>query len=155
MRDSIGGTFLITILMVFIVLFVSFTAIIVNVTKTFRVKNGIVNIIEQHSGANNSNLNGEGGALQLVDEYLANVRYDASSISGAEASCTNNGAETFTILNDSNLQSFQTRGYCLQAIEGGKYFKVTVYVYIHLPFFDLDFTIPVSGETKSYQTLGS
>ena len=52
MRDAFGGTFLIEILMVFVVLFVSFTAVIVNVAKTFRIKNQVINIVEQtqHSG---------------------------------------------------------------------------------------------------------
>lgn len=138
MRDSIGGTFLITILMVFIVLFVSFTAVIVNVAKTFRVKNGIINIIEQESGINGAELD---AAKSEIDSYLASASYNAASVSGAQSSC------------DGEWQG--SYGYCLKSMDGGKYYKVTVYVYIQLPFFNLDFTIPISGETSSYQTLGS
>ena len=47
MREAIGGTWIFSIVIVFIVLFTSFLAISVNYSKAFRVKNGIINIIEK------------------------------------------------------------------------------------------------------------
>ena len=42
MREAIGGTWLLTIVLVFIVLFSSFLALSINYSKAFKVKNGIV-----------------------------------------------------------------------------------------------------------------
>ena len=50
MREAIGGTWLFTIVIVFIVLFSSYLAISVNYSKAFKVKNGIVDLIEQNEG---------------------------------------------------------------------------------------------------------
>jgi hypothetical protein len=67
MRESIGGAFLIKIMVVFIVLYNSLLAIAVNYAMAFRVKNSIINILEQNEGCRNTE-------TQLSD-YKANVRY--------------------------------------------------------------------------------
>ena len=49
MRDAFGGEFMIRLMMVFIVVYVGFGAISLNYAKTFRLKNKIIDIIEQES----------------------------------------------------------------------------------------------------------
>ena len=134
MRDAFGGTFLIEILMVFVVLFVSFTAVIVNVAKTFRIKNEIINIVEQ-----TQYYPGNSKSIAKIDDYINNAGYQTV----AEKDC--NGY-------------WGTKGYCIEP-QGSEsngsydYYKVTVYVSISLPFFGIDMTLPVSGESKSYPDL--
>ena len=41
-------------------------------------------------------------------------------------------------------------GYCITPSEDASYYTVTVYVSVSLPFFNLDFTFPIRGESKSY-----
>ena len=48
MRDAFGGTFMIKLGLVFLVVYVSFMAVAINYAKAFRVKNQIINIIEQY-----------------------------------------------------------------------------------------------------------
>ena len=50
MRESIGATWLMGIVMVFIALFASFLAFSINYSKAFRVKDGIVDRIERYNG---------------------------------------------------------------------------------------------------------
>ena len=50
MKESIGGTWLIGIVALFIVLFSAFMAYSINYTKAFRAKNGIIDLIEQNEG---------------------------------------------------------------------------------------------------------
>ena len=50
MRESIGGTWLVGIVIVFIVIFTSYLALSVNYSKAFKVKNGIIEIIEENEG---------------------------------------------------------------------------------------------------------
>ena len=44
MRDAFGGTFVIKLIIIFIVLYVSFMAVAMQYAKTFRVKNLIINL---------------------------------------------------------------------------------------------------------------
>ena len=131
MRDAYGGTFMIEIMMVFVVLFVTFTAVIVNVAKTFRIKNELVNIIEQDGGFNRK-------AQEDIDNYFDSTSYQL--IETRPSSCASNNY-------------WHNPGYCVtpmpqESESNPSYYRVTVYVSISLPFFGLDFIIPVSGETK-------
>ena len=68
MREAIGGTWIFSIVIVFIVLFTSFLAISVNYSKAFKVKNGIINIIEKKEGVSDS-------TVAEISDYLNNVGY--------------------------------------------------------------------------------
>jgi len=47
MRDAFGGVFMMRLLLVFIVIYVSFTAISYNYARAFRVKNKVIDYIEK------------------------------------------------------------------------------------------------------------
>ena len=129
MRDAYGGTFMIEIMMVFVVLFVSFTAVIVNVAKTFRIKNELINIIEQDGGYNTK-------AESDISSYFDTTSYQL--IGDRPSSCSDN-------------KYWHDSKYCVTPLpdeNNTEYYKVTVYVSISLPIFDLSFIIPVSGETE-------
>ena len=50
MRESIGGTWLTGIVITFLALFAGFLAYSISYTKAFRVKDNIIQIIEQNEG---------------------------------------------------------------------------------------------------------
>lgn len=50
MRESVGGTLLLQIVLVFLTVYIGFMAIVINYGKVFRYKNAIVNRIEQNEG---------------------------------------------------------------------------------------------------------
>lgn len=50
MRESLGGTLLLQIVLVFLTVYIGFMAIVINYGKVFRYKNAIVNKIEQNEG---------------------------------------------------------------------------------------------------------
>lgn len=52
MRDAIGGSMVIQIIIIFLLIINSYLAFTVNYTKAFRVKNGIISIIERNEGLN-------------------------------------------------------------------------------------------------------
>ena len=47
MRDAFGGAFMIKLFLVFIIIYVSFTALALNYAKAFKVKNKVIEYIEQ------------------------------------------------------------------------------------------------------------
>ena len=52
MRDAFGGVFMMRLMLVFIVVFVGFGAVSLNYAKAFRVKNSVIDLIEQNQLAN-------------------------------------------------------------------------------------------------------
>ena len=50
MRESIGGIFLLKIVLIFLAVYVGFMAIVINYGKYYRYKNAIINKIEQNEG---------------------------------------------------------------------------------------------------------
>ena len=48
MRDAFGGIFMIKVLLVFVFIYVAFTAISLNYAKAFRVKNKVIDYVEQN-----------------------------------------------------------------------------------------------------------
>ena len=48
MRDAFGGSFMIKLLLVFIIIYVGFTAIALNYAKAFKVKNKVIEYIEDN-----------------------------------------------------------------------------------------------------------
>ncbi len=50
MREAVGGTGLIFIIAMFLVVYIAFMAVILNYGRVFRVKNAVINAIEQNEG---------------------------------------------------------------------------------------------------------
>ena len=71
MRDAIGGVFSLQIIVIFMLVVNGYLAFTVNYTKAFRVKNQIIQIIEQHEGLTDD-------AKLKIDEYMYNSKYELS-----------------------------------------------------------------------------
>ena len=133
MREAIGGALLIKLVMFFIVLYVCFFAIAINYPITFRVKNNIINLIEEYEGLDL--------AKSHIDEYIANVGFYRA------------GAVSFT-LSQNTTCDHGSNGYCIQEKTSarGKYWKVTTYVTFDFPIIGRITNFPVSGETRVIYT---
>lgn len=68
MRESIGGAMMLRIFLVVIVIFVVFLCVSANYARAFRVKNGVITIIEQYEGINDK-------SISLVEEYIGRMGY--------------------------------------------------------------------------------
>ena len=73
MRDAIGQVFALQIILAFVLLINGYMAYSVNYTRAFRVKNQIVNIIEQYEGLPNDE------AIDKINEYVDRMTYTASN----------------------------------------------------------------------------
>ena len=131
MRDAFGGAFFIKLMLIFFVVYISFIAVALNYAKAFRIKNTIVNFIEEHEGYDTP-------VQDLVENYVADMGYYVSSV-GPDSS-TKYG------------QGCTGRGYCVTNMYSdelrGTYYKVTTFIEITFPFFGLNITVPISGETR-------
>ena len=137
MREAIGGTWIFTIVIVFIVLFSSYLAISVNYSKAFKVKDSIISIIEHNEGLSSN-------AQEEIANYLSGIGYFVYG------TCNSNkkGYE--------KSNTARKYKYCISKKEVGDsaslrktYYKVRVFFRLDLPVIGDIFTFPVSGETKA------
>ncbi len=136
MREAIGGSWIFTIVIVFIVLFSGYLAISVNYSKAFKVKNGIISIIEQNEGLNST-------AQEEINTYFSGVGYYVYSACSSEEkgygpNNTNTGYRYCVSKRVSGDGTFRKT-----------YYKVRVFFRLDLPVFGSIFVFPVSGETKA------
>lgn len=130
MKDTYGSALSFVLFMFFFVVFVCFLAVSMNFARAYRVKNSVINILEQYKY--------DGGNLSAdiqneLQSYLNRVRYN-----GVADSCSG--------------QEFN--GVCIIPVsmsDGSKYFKVVVYFSYDFGILDASGTVPVSGETRIIQ----
>lgn len=150
MRDAVGGTFMMYVFLVFLAVYITFVAVAFNYARAFRVKNKVIDIIEQNEGMSDADFNNLSGTYNLgvagqINEYLNNVSYNVN--------LTNSIQEGRGVCYD--------RGYCIQKINAisdidgiaASYYKVTTFVRLEIPFMNLGFTIPVKGETRKIERI--
>lgn len=74
MRDSIGGTVILVIIMAFMVFAIAYLAYNVNYQKAFRMKNKIISIYEKYNGNCDP-----GTCVREINEYAREIGYDTEN----------------------------------------------------------------------------
>lgn len=153
MKEAFGGTFMLKLVMIFFVIYVTFLTFALQIAKTYRIKNYVINYFEQHQFKMDDN--GNQSFVNPKDEdglkkYLSNIPYNINSV--AQAYCqTKFGSGT----SDTSIVSYN--GMCVQKKGAekvgrnlkGAYYKVYVFIKIDWPFMDIKTVIPISGETMT------
>lgn len=146
MRDGFGGAFMIKILLVFLAVYIIFIAVAFNYARAFRVKNKLIDIIEQNEGIRN--FQDKSREIGEIESYLNSVSY---RVDLTEKMKKNRG------------ECDDQRGYCIQEIRNASsqyddetiyetYYKVTTFVVIELPFFkDFKYPVAITGETRKIE----
>lgn len=151
MRDAVGGAFMIKLLLVFLAVYTIFIAIAINYAKAFRVKNKILDIIEQNEGMNFIDTS-DGSVRDQIDTYMNNISYNViNGYSDIKAKVEDKCSGYGFIDTD--------RGYCIHEVTnsdvstaGASYYQVRTFVTISIPLVrNLSFTIPISGETRKIE----
>lgn len=70
MRDAFGGAFMIKIFLVFIFVYICFTAIALNYAKAFKVKNSVIEYLESNEIADLGTNSFDANRLQEMDEFF-------------------------------------------------------------------------------------
>lgn len=143
MREAIGGTYLVKMFMLFLVIYVIFIAMALNYAKAFKTKNGIIDSIEVYEGYNDL-------SKAAIEEFLDKVGYNVPTQGpGGSYASENPDARCFD------------RGYCIEEVEKDGRIQARVITFIQFNFFDMgdnyDFTsiikippIVISGDIQQY-----
>ena len=81
MRDAFGGAFMIQIFLVFILIYICFTAVALNYAKAFKVKNTVIDYLESNEISSLDNLSAS--EMDEMDKFfqeeiLGNMNYNIS-----------------------------------------------------------------------------
>lgn len=173
MRESIGGTWTMQIVIVFILFFVAFITLTINYTRAFKVKNEVINIIEREEGltmdaTSNTDIAGDtAGARTLISYYLRQNGYNTmgrcpvgwSGVSSLNPDDTRNDTYFTEVTNSNKNNKYY---YCVQKVlvpPRGKaasldvnykkrsYYKVKLFFKFSLPVVGDITTFGVEGET--------
>ena len=150
MREAVGGTFLFNLMIIFIFFFAAFLAIAINYSQAFRIKNQIINYIEQYEGINNDN-----DRKRRLDFINSSGYYREQNCDCDRGGTANNYScnNTTDDVNGSSvsLNGQRANGLCIRKLtndNGDVYYSVTTFVSFNLPIIGNFFTFPVKGETK-------
>lgn len=149
MRDAFGSTFMFKLIIIFIVFYVSFMTIAVSYAKVFRVKNGVIDILEQYQydsvGSRAQDVIGR------VDNYLSKFPYNEGANGNVEKLCKEDSRNQ-NASNETYENQFTENGACIIRTdlgEGSVFYEVVVYLVVSFPVFNQDFVIPIRGETTT------
>ena len=137
MRESFGGAFMLKLVLIFVIIYVSFMAVAFNYAKAFRVKNNIINLLEQYQYNGTAT---DQFVIEDIDSYLQSVAYTYGSRNGLQNACYNENSNAI----------FTANGACIIPLgnEESRYYRVVTYIPINFPFFSLEFYVSIVGETK-------
>ena len=135
MRESLGSAFLINIIIIFIIVFMSLFATSTSYTKAYKIKNQIINMIEEHNGKYSS-------ARKDIETFLEEAGYRVNGngrCPDGENLVTSNLNYCVNLINETENKEKITYHY-----------KITAFMHFEIPIVGSLVEIPVSGETKSF-----
>ena len=125
MRDAFGGAFMIKIFLIFIIVYVCFTALALNYAKAFKVKNKIIDYLEDNEISTITDMNAS--AFENMEKYFEEEIYNEMNYR-AEVTCTSSSVYCKNgVLIE---QADTTNRYGTEAV----YYKVTTKVGWSIPF---------------------
>lgn len=143
MRHTIGGTWLFQLMLLFILLFTAYIILTINYSKTIKIKNEVVSMIEKYEGLNDQ-------SLELINNYLLAAGYGTTGI------CVSNentswvyGAIDLTSATLELAQPGERYYYCVKKYKGT---NLTSYYQVGLFY---KFNLPVIGNTANFNVKGT
>lgn len=127
MRESIGGALMLRIFIVVIVLFIIFLCISANFARAFRVKNGVISIIEQYEGINDK-------SLPKIENYINRMGYSCKS-------------SEYSDVVDYVLMKKKSGSYTYSTVNGKRVYEVQVCINWNFPIIDVNGMWSFYGKT--------
>lgn len=144
MREAIGNSFIFYFVIVFFALFILFFVGALSYTKAFKVKNRIIDVIENNDGVMNS------GVEEEINANLSEMGYRIDN----DATCETKGRFSgYTQVQKQTNSSYRYCIYMKNVNKKGKYYAVVAYMYFEIPIIGAKLEFPVYGETKTFTEL--
>ena len=139
MSDATGQAGLLNIMLAIIAIIIVLLAGSISYSKSFRVKNRIIDIIEKHNSYDMA-------AREEVEQTLSKLGYRTASRSDYNTLCKDVDGFVKVNLTSNYLYCVYTTSDSNNDIQT---YKVVAYMYFDIPFLSNTIKIPVSGMTKT------
>ena len=144
MRDAIGGSVTIVIIVVFIVFALGYLAFNVNYTKAFRMKDKIVTLYDDYDG----NCRNNSKCQEEIKKYAKQIGYTADPGIGNQMKCPSGYSSTNGIYCEKKVSVNNVKD------QGSKYYyKIVTKINLEIPIIKniLNFRFfYIFGDTKTY-----
>lgn len=149
MRESYGTMWIMGLVLIFTLLFSSFLAVSISYSKSFKVKNEVLNFIEKQEGLTDN-------AVKLINDYLRNSGYKQKGVceegwTGIKDISSGSGSRSTKEVADGKDKYY----YCVkkERISDGAhpfkaYYKVKLFYKFELPVIGDMFNFQVDGQTS-------
>lgn len=154
MKEAIGNSFVLNFIITFVALFTLVFVGTLSYTKAFKVKNRIIDIIENFDGNIEANDKLFTNVKEEIDTKLNDMSYKI-----AKADCENlnkNGSSSDrNFIKNSNIDTQSDYKYCIyrNKTNRGTYYSVVAYIYFEVPLIGAHLEFPVYGETRVFMNL--
>ena len=147
MRQTIGATWIFQLVIIFTLIFAAYIALTINFSKSFRVKNEVLSIIEKSQGMTYD-------GVKLINGYLQSTGYHAFGKCAFQESAVVYGVTSLDPVSPKveRMQEGKEYYYCFSKFSNyHDYFKTRGYYRVTL-FFKFD--LPVLGDIYSFNVDG-
>ena len=145
MRDAMGGSVVLIIIVMFIVIALGYMAFNVNYTKAFRMKNKVISVYEEYDGECLSE------CKKKIKDYSKSIGY--TSANGFK--CPSGYTSVDNIYCVKSMQEYATRSD--DVVQEGKtkyYYRIITKITVEIPIINniLDLNVfHITGDTKSFE----
>lgn len=148
MKSATSTTWLLGLVLGFILLFTAYIILTINYSKTVRIKNEMISMVEKYEGLNTN-------SVQLVNNYLASINYNMKG----ECTDDNNsgvyGADNLQATSLVEAQPGEKYYYCVKKYKGvgtTRYYQVAIFYKFNLPVVGATGNFAVRGVTGNFQS---
>ena len=140
MRESIGNTWTFQIIIIFILIFSAFLALVITYSKAYTVKNDILSTVEKNEGITKD-------SIKIINNYLSQKGYKEKG----ECPVGWYGANVYN--NDYEISNGEKYNYCFTEVKEKKYiyYNIKVFYKFNLPFIGDLFTFQINGRTQEFK----
>lgn len=145
MREAIGNSFVFNLVIIFIIIVALILVGSLSYTKAFKVKNKLINAIEETKGFN-------GTTVTNIEESLSKIGY---RINTSNKSCPASKSSNCEVAKISKIDTTGFKSdyrYCVYSCKTsrGVYYRVTSFMYFDIPIINDMLEFPITGETKTF-----
>lgn len=152
MRQAIGSTWVFQLVIIFTLIFAAYIALTINYSRSFKVKNEVLSIIEKSEGFTKN-------GVKLINNYLNQSGYKTVGKCTMQSNAIVYGVTTLdTTITGSTVERakeghdyyycFSKYGNYHSYYKGRAYYKINLFFQFDLPFFGNLSTFTVDGQTS-------
>lgn len=145
MRESIGGAWLLGIVLVFMSVFIAYIAITINYSNAFKMKTKMITVIEQYQGINSN-------SLQKMEGMLSDHAYKIKAMcpsSNDKYLGVDGGVVTTNPTTKQRYCLYREKRVAQSGSDAKYYYRLIVFFNFSLPVLGDLFTFKIDSETNA------